>query len=110
MSTSKVQEMEKHIKSTRPVKKKIGTKFIVPPGHMKASGAILCAVPIKNTVNREDRVDDLVALKSQIKDVLDVDGLLFCGASVNGSRSPFYDHHPVRWLKGIALRRNKVKE
>ena len=83
----------------RPVREKIGTKFIVPPGHMKTSGAILCVVPIKNTVNREDRVDDLVALRSQIKDLLDVDGLLFWGASLNGSRSHFSDHDQAQRLK-----------
>lgn len=61
-----------------------GAKFRLPVSHMKASGSILCIVPLKGTVKKSDNADDLITLKSNLKKLLDIDGLLFYGATVNG--------------------------
>ena len=52
---------------------------------MKVSGANSVVVPIKNGVKHDNKVDAMVALRSQISDLLDVDGILFWGASINDS-------------------------
>ena len=61
-----------------------GTKFRMPDSHMKASGSILCVVPIHGTAKKSDKADDLITLKKNLKKLLDIEGLLFYGAAVNG--------------------------
>ena len=56
----------------------------MPPSYMKGYGGVLCVTPIQGSIHPHDKADDLTLLKSHTQQLLDVKGLLFWGASING--------------------------
>ena len=65
-------------------RKHIGEAFRIPSSHMKGYGSVLCISPIQGSFHQADKADDLTLFKSHIRQLLDVKGLLFWGAAING--------------------------
>eukprot|EP00210_Caulerpa_lentillifera_P007637 g7294.t1 len=63
-------------------------KFQIPPGHIKAKMSLLCVMPIKNPSKPTPRADELTEIRRNLNELLNIDGLLFWGASVNGKALP----------------------
>lgn len=61
-----------------------GTKFNLPPSHMKATGSILCIAPTESSLGDAKKADEMTEIKEHLKKLLDIEGLIFVGASMNG--------------------------
>lgn len=70
-------------------------KFEIPPNHTKAKMSVLCVVPIKHPNEPPLRADELTEIRSNLKELLNIEGLLFWGASVNGKLDLFGSHSNV---------------